>query len=294
MSVQVKDFGMNNLPEAVLEEYGAKIKDPRLNQIMLSLISHIHAFIKDVELTEEEWFAAIQFLTATGHMCDDVRQEFILLSDTLGASSLVDSLNHQRKGVGTENAVLGPFYQPGAPEMEMGGNIARKTTENGIPAVVSGKVMDEDGNPVAGAKLDVWQSSSEGFYHMQDENMPDHNLCGVFTTADDGEYIFATEKPEHYSIPTDGPVGKMLLACGRHTMRPGHLHFIITAPGYDRLVTQIFTDGDQYLDSDAVFATKETLVGIYKESNDEALAQKLNIPTPFERVDFDFTLMKSK
>lgn len=293
MSVNVTDFGMDNMPEAVLEEYGAKTKDPRTREIMLSLITHLHSFVKDVKLTEEEWFKAITFLTATGHMCDDVRQEFILLSDTLGVSSLVDSINHDRSGVGTENTVLGPFYVPGSPEKNMGDTIVQKATEEGETAVVSGSVLDNNGNPIEGALLDVWQANSEGGYHMQDENTPDFNLCGRFTTGADGKFIFVTEKPAAYPIPTDGPVGDMLRACGRHPMRPGHLHFIITAPGYDRLVTHIFTNGDEYLDSDTVFATKSSLVGDYKETNDDALASELNIESPFLKVDFDFTMMPS-
>ena len=294
MSVKVKDFGLDNMPQAVLEEYGSKTEDPRLREIMLALITHLHEFVKEVELTEEEWFKAIQFLTAVGHKCDDVRQEFILLSDTLGVSSLVDTVNHLRKGIGTENTALGPFYVPGSPEKPMGASIVQKPTEKGVTAVVNGTVRDQDGNPVANAVLDVWQSSSEGLYHMQDENMPEYNLCGRFTTGDDGKYIFVTEKPAAYPVPTDGPVGDMLRACGRHPMRPGHLHFIIAAPGYDRLVTHIFTNGDEYLDSDAVFATKSSLVGEYKPCNDEALAQELNIDGDFEKVDFDFTLLASK
>ncbi len=294
MSVNVKDFGMDNMPMAVLEEYGAKTKDPRLKEIMLALITHLHEFVKEVQLTEEEWFKAIMFLTAVGQKCDDKRQEFILLSDTLGVSALVDSINNMREGIGTENTVLGPFYETGAPEYPMGVSIVQKATEKGVTAVICGKVLDKNGSPVSGAVLDVWQSSSEGLYHMQDPNMPEHNLCGRFTIGADGEYIFVTEKPAAYPIPTDGPVGVMLNACGRHPWRPGHLHFIITAPGYDRLVTHIFTNEDKYLDSDAVFATKSSLVGEYKACNDEALAKELNIEGPFEKVEFDFVLMSAK
>jgi hydroxyquinol 1,2-dioxygenase len=294
MSVNVKDFSVDNMPQAVLEEYGAKTEDPRMREIMLSLITHLHSFVKDVKLTEEEWLNAIMFLTAVGQKCDDQRQEFILLSDTLGVSSLVDSLNHERGGIGTENTVLGPFYVPGSPRKEMGSSIVQKSTEKGELAVINGIVTNNKGAPVEGANLDVWQSSSEGFYHMQDDDMPDFNLCGQFTTGADGKYIFVTEKPASYPVPTDGPVGDMLRACGRHPMRPGHLHFIITAPGYDRLVTHIFTDEDEYLDSDAVFATKSSLVGIYKETTDAALAQELNIEQTFQKVDFDFTLMSSE
>ncbi|PCJ39279.1 MAG: 6-chlorohydroxyquinol-1,2-dioxygenase [SAR86 cluster bacterium] len=295
MTVKVKDFGLNNLPDAVLEEYGDKTKDPRFRKVMLSLITHLHAFAKDVELTEEEWFAGIQFLTAVGQKCDDVRQEFILLSDTLGLSSLVDSINHDSAGgSATESTVLGPFYAEGAPELPMGANIVQQATEKGIRAVVMGDISNEQGQPIVGATLDVWQSSSDGFYHMQDENMPDHNLTGRFVTGEDGKYYFATEKPAAYPVPTDGPVGDMLRACGRHPMRPGHLHFIITAPGYKRLCTHIFTNEDEYLDSDAVFATKTSLVGEYKDCNDEALAKEMNVEMPFEKVVYNFILAESK
>jgi len=294
MTVKVKDFSVNNMPQAVLEEYASKTKDPRMREIMLSLITHLHTFVKDVKLTEEEWLNAIMFLTAVGKKCDAQRQEFILLSDTLGVSSLVDSINHARGGIGTENTVLGPFYVPGSPHKAMGSSIVQKSTEKGELAVINGTISNKNGEPIDGANLDVWQSSSEGFYHMQDENMPNFNLCGQFTTGPDGKYIFVTEKPASYPVPTDGPVGDMLRACGRHPMRPGHLHFIITAPGYDRLVTHIFTNEDEYLDSDAVFATKPSLVGVYKETTDHALAKELNIEPTFQKVDFDFTLMSSK
>jgi hydroxyquinol 1,2-dioxygenase len=293
MASNVKDFGLDKMPQAVLEEYGSKTKDPRLKEIMLALITHLHEFVKEVQLTEEEWFQAIMFLTAVGQKCDDVRQEFILLSDTLGVSSLVDTINNLRQGIGTENTVLGPFYQSGAPEYPMGANIVQKSTEEGVTAVVNGFVRDADGNPIKDAILDVWQSSSEGTYHMQDPNMPQYNLCGKFKTGTDGKYIFVTEKPAAYPVPTDGPVGTMLNACGRHPMRPGHLHFIITAPGFERLVTHIFTNGDEYLDSDAVFATKSALVGEYKPCNDVVLASELGIAGDYEKVDFDFTLIKS-
>ncbi len=294
MSVNVKDFSVDNMPQAVLEEYASKTEDPRMREIMLGLITHLHTFVKEVKLTEEEWLNAIMFLTAVGKKCDDQRQEFILLSDTLGVSSLVDSLNNARGGIGTENTVLGPFYVPGSPHKPMGSSIVQKATEKGELAVINGTVSNNKGEAVEGANLDVWQSSSEGFYHMQDENMPNFNLCGQFTTGADGKYIFVTEKPASYPVPTDGPVGDMLRACGRHPMRPGHLHFIITAPGYDRLVTHIFTNEDEYLDSDAVFATKTSLVGVYKETTDNALAQELNIEPTFQKVDFDFTLMRSE
>ncbi len=288
----MRDFTIDNLTEVVFEEYVSKTPDPRLREIMGSLIKHLHAFVKDVELTEEEWFKAIQFLTDTGHMCDDKRQEFILLSDTLGVSMLVDAINHRRSGTATENTVLGPFYVPGAPELPMGANIMQKDV-GGTPALVRGRVTDQDGNPLAGAVLDVWQASVRGYYDMQDAEVPEYNLRGKFKTGTDGRYWFTTEVPGAYPIPTDGPVGKMLEACGRHPMRPGHLHFIITADGFDRLTTHIFTNDDDYLDSDAVFATKSSLIGNYQTCEDAELAEANRLTVPFQLLDFDFGLMRA-
>ncbi len=287
----MKDFTTENMPGLVLEEYADKIQDPRLKEVMLSLIKHLHSFVKEVQLTEEEWFKGIQFLTAVGHKCDDVRQEFILLSDTLGVSTLVDAINHDRGGIGTENAVLGPFYLSGAPKLPMGANIAKKENPNAVMALVQGRVLDDKGQAIAGAVVDVWQASFQGAYHMQDDNIPEFNLCAQFTTGDDGKYWFVTEQPASYPVPDDGPVARMLEACGRHLYRPGHIHFIVSAPGYDRLTTQIFTKGDKYLDSDVVFATKERLVGEYVQTNDPARAQELGLKSPFLTVDFDFVLM---
>ena len=290
--MQMRDFTIENLTEIVHEEYVSKTSDPRLREIMGSLVNHLHAFVKDIQLTEAEWFEAVQFLTATGQMCDEKRQEFILLSDTLGVSMLVDAINHPRSGAGTENTVLGPFYVSGAPDLPMGSNIVKKDS-GGTLAFVRGKVTDQDDNPIDGAVLDVWQASVRGFYDVQDPEVPQWNLRGKFTTGPDGKYCLATELPGFYPVPTDGPVGKMLNACGRHAMRPGHLHFVITADGYDRLTTHIFTAGDEYLESDAVFATKSSLVGEYQACEDEALAKEYGLQMPFQLLDFDFGLMRT-
>ena len=258
----MRDFTIDNLTEIVLEEYGSKTEDPRSRQIITSLIKHVHAFIKDVELTEEEWFKAIMFLTRTGQTCDDKRQEFILLSDVLGVSMLVDAINHPKSGKGTESTVLGPFYVSGAPEYENGASIIKQQYASEV-ALVQGKVTDPDGNPIAGAKLDVWQTAANGYYDVQDQSMPENNMRGIFTTDAEGNYTFVTEKPLSYSIPTDGPVGDLLRTSSRHGMRPAHIHFIVSADGYESLTTHVFSDGDEYLDSDAVFATKSSLIGYY-------------------------------
>ena len=286
----MRDFTIDNLTEIVLEEYGSKTKDPRFRQIITSLIKHLHAFVKDVELTEEEWFKAVMYLTATGQICDDKRQEYILLSDVLGVSMLVDAINHPKSGKGTESTVLGPFYVQGAPEYENGASIIKQQYADQV-ALVQGKVTDPDGKPIAGARLDVWQTAASGNYDVQDPAMPENNMRGVFTTDADGSYAFVTEKPLSYSIPTDGPVGELLRAGSRHGMRPAHIHFIVSADGYESLTTHVFSDGDEYLDSDAVFATKSSLIGYYEESEDADLAARYNVPVPFSHLKFDMGLM---
>ncbi len=288
----MRDFTIDNLTEIVLEEYGSKTEDPRFKQIITSLIKHLHAFVKDVELTEEEWFKAIMYLTATGQICDDKRQEFILLSDVLGVSMLVDAINHPKTGKGTESTVLGPFYVDGAPAYENGASIIKKQYAEQV-ALVQGKVTDPDGNPIAGAKLDVWQTAASGSYDVQDPTMPEYNMRGIFTTDAEGNYTFVTEKPLSYSIPTDGPVGELLRTSSRHGMRPAHIHFIVSADGYESLTTHVFSDGDEYLDSDAVFATKSSLIGYYSDSDDADLAARYNIPVPFSHLQFNLGLMPS-
>ncbi len=241
--------------------------DPRFRQIMESAVKHLHAFVKEVEPTMEEWFQAIQFLTKTGQICDDKRQEWILASDTLGVSMLVDAINHRRPDGATENTVLGPFHVDGAPERALGDSIC--LDGKGAPCVVSGTVTDEDGNPIAGAKVDVWQTNDDGFYDVQQPGVqPDMNMRGLFTTDENGRYHYTTVKPLPYSIPTDGPVGDMLVAMGRHAMRPAHIHYIVTAPGYETLVTHIFPTGDPYLDSDAVFGVKESLIVEFEDDGE--------------------------
>jgi catechol 1,2-dioxygenase len=233
--------------------------DPRFRQIMEAAIRHLHGFVKEVEPTMDEWFQAIRFLTATGQMCDDTRQEWILASDTLGASMLVDAINHRRPPGVTKNTVLGPFHVADAPRRALGDSIV--LDGKGDPCFVSGVVTDENGQPIAGAELDVWQTNDDGFYDVQQPgHQPDYNMRGIFTTDANGAFHFQTVKPLPYSIPTDGPVGAMLKRMGRHPMRPAHIHFIVKAEGYETLVTHIFVKNDPYLASDAVFGVKEDLI----------------------------------
>ena len=263
--------------------------DPRLREIMTSLVRHLHAFVGDVMLTEDEWFEAIRFLTETGHACSDRRQEFILLSDTLGVSMVVDLINHRRRGGATESTVFGPFHREGAPELPFGGNIA--TRDEGPPAFVEGRVLDLHGQPIAGARLDVWQTDSDGLYDSQTETPDDLHMRGVFRTDAGGRFLIRTVRPVHYQIPSDGPVGRMLRATGRHPWRPAHIHFRVSADGFEPLTTHIFDAIDPYLQSDAVFAVKPSLVATFVEHTTRAAAAaRLGVEPPFSTVRFDFVL----
>jgi catechol 1,2-dioxygenase len=236
--------------------------DPRLRQVMTSLIRHLHGFVADVALTQDEWLTAIRFLTATGQICSDRRQEFILLSDTLGVSMLVDLLaspsGSGAGGFATESTVLGPFYVPGSPERAYGASIVERPS--GELAWVTGQVTDIDGNPIAGATLDVWQNADDMLYAVQDPDSPTGNLRGLFRTEPDGSFAFLGVRPTAYRIPADGPVGQLLASTGRHPWRPAHIHVIVSAPGYQTVATHIFDAASKYLDSDVVFAVKSSLV----------------------------------
>lgn len=255
--------------ETVNARMGEEI-NPRLREIMTALVKHLHGFVKEVELTQSEWETAIDFLTRTGQICDAQRQEFILLSDTLGVSMLVDAIQHRRPKLATENTVFGPFHVDGAPVLEMGSNIS--LDGKGEPCRYQGRVLDLDGNPIAGARIDVWSDNSEGFYDVQQPNQqPTWNNRGVFITGEDGRYWFTGIKPVSYPIPDDGPVGEMLSALGRHPWRPAHMHFMLNHSEFERIVTHTFVSGDFYLMSDAVFGVKDSLIlDYYPCTNDEA------------------------
>lgn len=285
----MRDFNENNATAAVLERL-AGCDDPRLKQIMTSIVTHLHAVVREVEPTLEEWTAAIEFLTETGRITS--RQEFILLSDILGVSMLVDVINHRKPSGATESTVLGPFHLPGAPPKEMGDTIS--LDGKGKPTLVSGRVLDRDGAPIAGATLDVWQTSADGFYDMQDPDQPEMNLRGLFTTGADGRFFFRTVKPASYPIPTDGPVGKLLLAMGRHPMRPAHIHFIVGAPGFEPVTTHMFVAGDQYLDSDAVFGVRDSLIVDFVPTDDAGTASRLGLGNPYYAATHDFVLVPQK
>jgi hydroxyquinol 1,2-dioxygenase len=240
--------------------------DPRTRYIMTSLVRHLHAFAREVRLTEAEWLRGIQFLTATGQKCDDKRQEFILLSDTLGLSMLTVAMNDDKPPGCTEPTVFGPFHVEGAPQYEHGDDVANGA--KGEPCLVRCSVKGLAGEPVAGATVEVWQADADGHYDVQLPGLAEPQGRGVLRSDAEGRFHFRTVVAEAYPIPTDGPVGEMLRATGRHPWRPAHLHFMITAPGYERLVTHVFRKGDPYLDSDAVFGVRESLVGDWRVQPD--------------------------
>ena len=284
-------FDERQLAKAVVARLG-QAKDPRFRQVMKSLVTHLHAFVREVELTEAEWMHAIQFLTRTGQMCDDKRQEFILLSDLLGVSMLVDAINHRSVNGATESTVLGPFFVDGAPKLKMGDSIARNGGTD--PTLVRGRVLDAKRRGIAGATIDVWQTGSDATYDVQRPGFEGMDMRGTFVTGEDGQYEFRTVKPRSYPVPTDGPAGDMLRVMRHHARRPAHIHFMVSAPGYERLVTHLFVKGDKYLASDAVFGVKDELVVPFKKRGSKAEAERLNMPSPFYTVDYDFALKRAK
>ena len=268
----------------------AGTRDPRLRQVLGSLVRHLHDFVRDVELTEDEWSAAIAFLTATGHKCDDVRQEFVLLSDVLGVSMLVETINHRARGVATESTVLGPFHVVESPPRPLGADIS--LDHRGEPCLVTGRVTGPGGEPIAGATVDVWQADADGYYDVQrPEEVPPTNLRGLFTTDAEGAFWFRTVMPRHYPIPDDGPVGELLKATGRHPNRPAHIHFLVRARGYAPVTTHVFAADSPYLDSDAVFGVKPGLVREFAVVEDPERAASLGLPDRFRTVEFDVVLL---
>lgn len=282
-------FSEETSAEAVVARM-ANAEDPRLREVMEVVVRKLHEAVKEIEPTREEWLEAIRFLTAVGHKCDDWRQEFILMSDTWGVSMLVDAINSRRPSGASENTVLGPFHLPDAPEYPMGENIC--LDGKGEPMVVRGRVLNTDGEPLEGVKIDVWQANDEGFYDVQQKGyQPDFNLRGVFRTGTDGRYWFKGVKPKFYPVPHDGPIGALLIKLGRHPFRPAHLHYIISKDGYDELTTHIFDPDDPYIDSDAVFGVKESLIAEFTKIEDSEKIAQMGFDAPhYWDVEFDFVL----
>jgi hydroxyquinol 1,2-dioxygenase len=284
------NFDERTLTDAVLARMDG-CKDARFVTIMTSLVRHLHDFVREVELTEAEWMEGIRFLTATGQKCDDKRQEFILLSDTLGVSMLVDAINHRfAKGV-TETTVFGPFFVEGAPHVAQWADI--RGGAKGPPCFVSGTVRDIDGVPVADAVIDVWQSDGEeGFYDVQKPGAEPYCRAKVHTDAS-GRFGFLTVRPISYPVPTDGPVGRMLLTMGRHPFRPAHIHTMIQREGFAPLTTHLFVAGDKYLDSDAVFGVKDSLVVDFVTHPAGTAPDGSAMNEPFVTATYDFVLARA-
>jgi protocatechuate 3,4-dioxygenase beta subunit len=283
------DFTEETAAAAVIESF-AGTPDARLRSILESLVTHLHGFVRDVRPTIGEWEQAIDFLTATGQMCTDTRQEFILLSDVLGVSMLVETINEATGA--TDSTVLGPFHVVESPPRALGDSIDLVGT--GTPCVVTGRVVSVSGSPLPGALLDVWQANDQGFYDVQQPSVqPLANGRGLFTADGDGAFWFRTIVPSYYPIPTDGPVGVLLGATRRHPNRPAHIHFIVEAPGYRPLTTHIFVAGSPYIESDAVFAVKKSLITDFGAVDDPAEAEKYGVSAPFRHADFNIVLQRA-
>ena len=279
----IESMTEDGLTAEVVNRLGAT-PDPRLREIMQAAVRHLHEFAKEVRLTNEEWWAGVQFLTATGQMCDEVRQEFILLSDTLGFSSLIDIINHSHvEDMVTENTILGPFYVPNSPERAFGESMVEYQC-GGEPSIVRGRVLDTDGNPIAGAVLDVWQNAANMFYAVQQPDVqPATNLRGVYRTDADGRFDIRGVRPTDYPVPADGPVGALLHTTGRHEWRAAHVHIKVSADGYVPLNTHVFDRTSKYMDSDTVFGVKESLFGDFAPG----------IVDGYLVCDFDFVLARA-
>lgn len=285
----MRDVSPHTLTQTLLGLSGPDT-DPRLQEVLASLVQHLHAFTKEVNLTHDEWRKGLELLTRAGEMTDNERNEFVLFSDVLGLSSLVDMINSPEGA--TNSSVLGPFHILGAPEMAVGGDMIGDNP--GPQVAVEGYVRAPSGAPIEGAVIELWQTADNGLYSNQDPQQPDYNLRISMKTGADGRYALTTIRPAPYLVPTDGPVGDLLNATGRQAWRPSHLHFIVQAEGYRTLVTEVFPSDDPYLDADAVFGVRSDLVMEYSPGNRADLADdfvaKDRLADGFSKVDFDFVL----
>jgi hydroxyquinol 1,2-dioxygenase len=287
----MREFDDKTITAAVISRM-ENCDDPRFKQVMTSLITHLHDFVREVQLTEKEWIDAIQFLTETGQMCTPQRQEFILLSDTLGVSVLVITINHRADNGTAESTVLGPFYWENAPDMPLGANLA--VGVKGEPAFYSGRVLSADGTPLKNALLDIWSGDGDGTYDMQMPGDVSMKARGKIRTDAEGRYWFRSIRPTYYPVPTDGPVGAMLRKMGRHPNRPGHIHMIVSAEGHAPVTTHLFVAGSEYLDTDAVFGMKESLVAKFNRHEAGRAPTGEQVATPFYTVEYDFRLRPTR
>jgi hydroxyquinol 1,2-dioxygenase len=285
--LSTRNLADEDLTQAVLASFEGAGSE-RFKTIADSLVRHLHAFATEVGLTEEEWLAGIDFLTRTGHITDDKRQEFILLSDVLGLSMLVVGLNHRRPPEATESTVFGPFFIEGSPAFENGDDLANGAP--GIPCHVSGVVRSVEGEPVAGARLEIWQADEDGLYDVQYEGLDEARGRGHLISDDEGRYSFWTVQPEAYPIPIDGPVGELLEATRRSPMRPAHIHFMVTAPGYQTLITHVFDVADEYLDTDAVFGVRSSLLATFDRQADGTAPDGRAMTGAWSSTEFDLII----
>jgi hydroxyquinol 1,2-dioxygenase len=282
------DLSGASLTDEVVRSF-ANTPDERLKTILSSLTRHLHGFVSEVEPTIAEWTGAIQFLTDTGHASTDNRQEFILLSDVLGISMLVETINDQEVPDATDSTVLGPFHIVESPPRELGADISPEST--GTPCVVSGRVVSTEGRPIPHATIDLWQANADGFYDVQQPGIQtEGNGRGLIRCDDAGRFWFTSVIPSYYPIPTDGPVGQLLRATRRHPNRPAHIHFLVSAPGFREVTTHIFVAGSPYIDSDAVFAVKSSLIQEFELDSDPGRAASYGLIAPFRRAQFDIVL----
>ncbi len=279
----------SNLTDLAIERW-SNIPDPRLRQVMMAAVKHMHAFVREVEPTPQEWFTVIDWLTRTGQMCTEKRQEFILFSDVLGVSMLVDSINNRLSTGATPTTVEGPFHVPDAPEMADGANMAEGAP--GIPCFVTGTVRGTDGQPVQGAMLDIWQTDGDGLYEAQRPEIDGPWMRAIYRTGPDGRYVVQTVAPIGYTIPMDGTVGELMSRTRISHMRPAHIHFHLTAPGYHHVITHLFQRGDQYIDTDVVFGVKEPLIVDFVKQPPGKAPNGVTVDTEYYLVNYDFVLQR--
>ena len=280
------DLEGDELTDAVVVSFDGS-PDERTKTVLGALVRHLHAFAREVDLTEQEWFTGIDFLTRTGHKSTGTRQEFVLLSDVLGLSMLTVGLGNRKPAGATESTVFGPFFVEGSPEIKLGEDLSNGAP--GQPCLVTGRVLDLQGNPIPGALVETWQADEDGFYDVQKDLDSPQNRGHLATDAE-GNYSFWAVRPVAYPIPDDGPVGELLRAGGRGPMRPAHIHFMVTAPGFSRLITHVFAAGDEHLQDDAVFGVKDSLIAAFAEHPAGTAPDGRQLDQPYSTVQYDLVL----
>jgi hydroxyquinol 1,2-dioxygenase len=278
-----------DITQAALRSFD-QTADPRTKELLRAAVKYLHAFAVETNLTTNELIKLAEFLTAAGKICDASRHEFLLMSDIMGLTMVVDYNTNQKPAGAFESSVLGPFYRAGAPWIEMGGDICRQEGA-GTPAFVSGRVLSTDGTPVRDAVLDIWQVPANGMYENTDSSQVEYNCRGRLRCGEDGTYRFWTVKPVPYPIPKDGPAGIILDAAHRHNMRAAHIHVIVEAAGFEKVISELFVAGDPYIETDAVFGVKDSLTIEFVLHESTAAAEKYGRPVPFYTVDYDFVLV---